>query len=42
MEIHLPPDQEEHLAAMATNAGSPSGFTFLATIVLPGERGRMT
>jgi hypothetical protein len=37
--ILLPPDQEDHLAA---NAGAPSGFTFLATIALPGERGRMT
>jgi hypothetical protein len=40
--ILLPPDQEDHLAAIAANAGAPSGFTFLATIALPGERGRMT
>jgi hypothetical protein len=42
MEIRLPPDQEDHLAAIAANAGAPCGFTFLATIALPGERGRMT
>jgi hypothetical protein len=38
MEIRLLPDQED----LAANAGAPSGFTFLATIALPGERGRMT